>query len=186
VAKLTITKEALVEASQQKQTAIALTLNTSGLSYREQADMLLALAQSIEAVAEAESGAEALRAKVVAKDPQFQTTTRLRIAAPEVITLRGPKGEERGIARLVEIEPPAPKVKRTKKRPGAKPASPALFPAPELEFSEDDDVEFQIAGRGEWRTGIVIDGGMGAYIIEDNYGRRHRILDRHVRNPLEW
>lgn len=198
MAKLSITKQALAEAAAQKQTAIALSLNTTGLSYREQADMLLHLAQTIEALAHQEDEAAKLREKIAAKDPKLTTTTRIKPQAPEAVVLRGPKGEERGVAKLIEVAPKPKRKGPTRKRNLRDRSSSSLFPEPRgwggdegdedevILYSEDDDVEFQIAGRGEWQPGIVHDGGMGYYVIEDKHGRKHRVSERHIRKPLEW
>jgi len=198
--KLSITNDALKQARNEPQTSIALALNTTGLSYREQADMLLALAQSVEALANRQDEADALRATVAASGPDMTTTTRLALPAPELILLHGPNGQERGAAKFILIEPPAPKRKRQAPKRKRNLSNRDLFfqgfddepePGPEREreredgeYQEDDEVEFHL--RGAWRRAVVVDGGMGVYIIRDDYGRKVRVTSDNIRTPLEW
>lgn len=175
--KFTITKEAIEQARTEKQTSIAVTASTTGMSLREQADMMLALAQRLEALANAEQQAEDLRQRMAARG--MPTTARIATRLPEAIKLLDDEGRERGVAKLIEHVPPPPRRRPARVERG-------FIPEPtdyEPEYSEDDEVEINLHGR--WRYGIVIDGGMGVWIVEDNWGRKHRVTDENIRLPLD-
>lgn len=192
--KLVITADKIAEANTPRRTFVV-QVEATDLSYRELANVILDLATSVEARADAEDRLVDLRKRVEARAADLTTTTRMLL--PEFANVRlHADGKDVGYA-MLRVEQPKPK-----RRPARFPtltrstvieddydSYPALTGSAVIEgdsyddeesdgYDEDEDVQF-LRNSTWWRGTIIDRTNFNTYLVEDDHGRKWEVpLDR--------
>lgn len=181
--KITITNDTIAEVKAIPRTAISVSVDTTGMTLREQADMFMTLASTLEEQADREERAEVLRQVVVESDPSLATETRLPLELPEVIELHDGKGARRGVARLIhECKVSLPEVEEEEEEYDPTEEWEIDYPD-EAEDTHTDDDEVEFKRGGQWVHGIVagVSRSPECWQIEDDYGRIWEVHEKGIR-----